>query len=113
MTGNGDATALRQSGEAADREFSTRDAGRTAENCGEPTWIEIQLIGEDDQPIPGAKYLIKMPDGSVREGVLDQEGVAGFDGISAGNCKVGFPELDKDAWGPIAVAVEPKKDQWP
>jgi len=102
MTGSGNATALRQSGEAADREFSARDAGRTAESCGQPTWIEIQLIGEDDQPIPGAKYRVKMPDGSVREGTLDQEGVAGFDGISAGDCEVSFPELDEGAWTPVA-----------
>jgi hypothetical protein len=101
MTGRSNATALRQSGEAADREFSAQDAGRTAEDCGKPTWIEIQLIGEDNKPTPGAKYRIKMPDGSVREGTLDREGVAGFDGISAGECEVSFPELDKDAWMPV------------
>lgn len=101
MTGNGDATALRQSGEAADRDFSGRDAGRTTEGCGEPTWIEIQLIGEDDQPVPGAKYRVKLTDGSIREGTLDQKGVAGFDGISSGDCEVSFPDFDQEAWAPI------------
>ncbi|WP_437578492.1 hypothetical protein [Sorangium sp. So ce887] len=64
----------------------------------ELTWIEIRLIGEDDQPIPRERYRVELPDGSVREGSLDAEGRARLDGIEAGACLVTFPALDQEAW---------------
>lgn len=66
----------------------------------ERTWIEIELVDEDDQPVPGEKYRVTLPDGStVAEGTLDQNGYARVDGIEEpGNCKVTFPNLDKEAW---------------
>lgn len=64
----------------------------------ELTWIEIQLIGEDDQPIPGERYRIELPDGSVREGRLNDKGLARVDGIDPGQCVVTFPALDEEAW---------------
>jgi hypothetical protein len=65
------------------------------------TWIEVQLIGEDDKPIPGETYAITLPGGKVLTGTLDDNGVARIDGISAGNCLVSFPNLDKEAWTPL------------
>lgn len=65
-------------------------------------WIEIVLVGEDDQPVPGEAYEIELPDGRIRRGRLDVEGKARVDGIArAGACKVRFPELDQDAWSPL------------
>lgn len=62
-------------------------------------WIEIVLVGEDDQPIPGVRYQLELPDGRLRTGRLGADGVARVDGIEkAGNCKVTFPDLDQDAW---------------
>lgn len=64
----------------------------------EKDWIEIELVGEDDKPVAGEKYRVTLPDGSVDEGTLDQNGwvrVAGFD---KGSCKITFPDLDKGAW---------------
>jgi hypothetical protein len=62
-------------------------------------WIEILLVGEDDQPIPGARYQIELPDGRVRAGRLGADGLARVDGIEKpGDCKVTFPDLDQDAW---------------
>ena len=66
----------------------------------EKTWIEIELIGEDDEPIPGEKYKIEMPDGSVAQGTLDGDGLARKEGIDPGTCKISFPDLDQDAWEP-------------
>lgn len=60
-------------------------------------WIEIELVGEDDKPIPNEKYKVTLPDGSIREGKLDQNGWARIEGDPAGACSVTFPELDKDA----------------
>jgi hypothetical protein len=65
------------------------------------TWIEVQLIGEDDKPIPYQKYLVTLPGGATRSGTLDEEGKARIEGIPAGTCKVSFPDLDKDAWTPV------------
>ena len=64
-------------------------------------WIEIELIDEEDQPVPGEKYKIELPDGSVAEGTLDEKGLARVDGIDSGTCKITFPELDKEAWEPV------------
>jgi len=64
-------------------------------------WIEVELIDEGDQPVPGEKYRIELPDGSVAEGTLDEKGLVRVDGIDSGTCKITFPELDKEAWEPV------------
>lgn len=61
-------------------------------------WIEIELIGEDDQPISGEKYLVKLPDGTTKEGILNDQGWARVEGFFTGQCNVTFPELDQDSW---------------
>lgn len=76
-------------------------AGRaTKEPEPPPTyWVEIALVGEDDKPVPGENYVVELPDGSKREGVLDGKGLARITGIAQnGTCKVSFPKLDRDAW---------------
>jgi hypothetical protein len=65
------------------------------------SWIEIELVGEDDEGIPGEKYKITLPDDSVAEGTLDEKGFARVEGFEKGTCKVSFPELDKEAWEKI------------
>jgi type VI secretion system secreted protein VgrG len=63
-------------------------------------WIEIELVDKDGNPVPGEKYSIKLPDGSVAEGTLDSNGKARVDGVDPGNCEVTFPNLDKTVWEP-------------
>jgi type VI secretion system secreted protein VgrG len=70
------------------------------EDDGKTSWIEIELVDEDDQPVPGEKYEINLPDGSVASGTLDEKGLARVEGIDPGTCRVTFPDLDKDAWEP-------------
>jgi len=65
------------------------------------SWIEIELLGEDDQPIPGERYRVTLPDGSVDEGTLDPKGWARIEGFAPGECQVSFPELDGEAVEPI------------
>jgi type VI secretion system secreted protein VgrG len=63
------------------------------------SWIEIELVDEEDNPIPGEKYKITLPDGkTVATGTLDENGFARVEGIDPGSCKITFPNLDKDAW---------------
>lgn len=73
----------------------------------ELTWITIALVGEDDKPIPGERYRVELPDGSIREGRLDGEGLARFRDIDPGECVVTFPDLDEEAWVPIGKTAEP------
>jgi type VI secretion system secreted protein VgrG len=62
-------------------------------------WIEIILVDMDGNPMPGVKYRITPPGGGEpQEGVLNEHGQAGYYQIEPGNCKITFPELDKDAW---------------
>lgn len=64
-----------------------------------PHWIEIELVGEDGQPIAWERYEITTPDMTVHAGFLDQHGKARVDGIAdPGQCLVGFPDLDAAAW---------------
>jgi len=62
------------------------------------SWIEIELKDEEDNPIPGEKYEIEIPDGRKAKGTLDENGYARVEGFEEGECKVTFPNLDKDAW---------------
>lgn len=63
----------------------------------EPSWIEIELVGEDDGPIPFESYLVHLPDGNCRQGKLDENGLAHLYVPCSGTCVVIFPHLDKDA----------------
>jgi hypothetical protein len=65
------------------------------------TWIEFQLIDEDGDPVPNVTYRVKLPNGSTRDGLLDDEGLVRFDNIDPGQCQVTFPAIDADAWHPI------------
>jgi len=80
----------------------TATQGTAGDKLRMRTWIEVQLIGDDDQPVPYEKYAITLPGGTVKEGRLNGEGVVRLEGIPPGICQVTFPALDQDAW----VAVE-------
>lgn len=63
------------------------------------SWIEIELVDEENNPVPGERYKVILPDGkTVAEGTLDEKGFARIEGIDPGTCKITFPNLDKDAW---------------
>jgi hypothetical protein len=61
-------------------------------------WIEIALVDENGDPVPGVSYEIKLPDGTLQTGNLDSRGLARIDGIDPGTCRVSFPDFDKGAW---------------
>lgn len=62
------------------------------------SWIEIELLDDRNDPIPGHKYRITVPDGRVAEGTLDENGWARVEGFEPGECEITFPDLDKDTW---------------
>lgn len=67
----------------------------------ETSWIEIELVDEADQPVAGERYELKLPDGKIRRGTLDANGLARVEGIPPGQCEVCFPNLDAAAWEQI------------
>jgi hypothetical protein len=62
------------------------------------SWIEIELVNEKNQPVAGETYRITLPDQTVADGTLDENGFARVEGFEPGACKVTFPNLDQDAW---------------
>jgi hypothetical protein len=71
------------------------------EDFEEKSWIEIELVDENDEPVPGERYRVTLPDGTVTDGSLDENGFAHIGGIDPGTCQITFPNLDGEAWEKI------------
>ena len=79
--------------------LQTLGASKAAEKPKEKkAWIEIILVDMEGKPMPGIKYRITPPGGAPKEGSLNEHGQAGLYEIEPGNCKITFPDLDKEAW---------------
>ena len=66
------------------------------ENQTKKHWIEIKLLDEAGEPVPGEPYKITLPDGAtIADGTLDGNGFARVDNIDPGTCKIVFPRRDK------------------
>jgi hypothetical protein len=61
-------------------------------------WVAIELVDEDGNGVEGISYSIITPDNLEYTGMTDANGLARIDNIPAGQCKISFPELDKDAY---------------
>ena len=55
-------------------------------------WIEFRLVDEDGHPIANQEYEVHLPDGSIREGALNEEGCARLDDIPPGSYRVVYKE---------------------
>ena len=87
----------RYGAEAAEEEPQEEEAAE--EQAPEETsWIEIELIDEADQAVPGSYYEITAPDGKVHDGTTDADGCARVDPVAPGTCQISFPKLDQEAW---------------
>jgi type VI secretion system secreted protein VgrG len=62
------------------------------------TFIEIEMVDDKGHPVPNLAYVIEASDGTRYEGTLDADGRARVDDLEPGDCRITFPDLDKDAW---------------
>jgi hypothetical protein len=61
------------------------------------SWVEIALVDDEGMPVPGERFALRLPDGTLREGRLDDEGRARFTDIDAGECELRWPDLEDEA----------------
>lgn len=61
-------------------------------------WIEIDLVDDEGNPVPGEAFQATMSDGRVYKGTLDRNGHARLEGVPAGHAEIKFPNLDDEAW---------------
>jgi hypothetical protein len=82
-----------------DRMGTSTPGRKNVQPCNDnASWIEIRLLDEEDAPVPGAAYRLQLPDSSIMEGTLDENGAARIDGILPGSCILNFPEIDRSEW---------------
>ena len=53
-------------------------------------WVEIEMLDEEDNPVPNAEYRFLAPNGEVRQGELDQNGTARLENLPPGKGRVRF-----------------------
>ncbi|HLJ48127.1 MAG TPA: carboxypeptidase-like regulatory domain-containing protein [Bryobacteraceae bacterium] len=68
------------------------------------SWIEIRLVDLDGSPVAQARYELRLPDGNINQGALDENGSARFDGIKPGQAQVRFPDIDAREWSPAGAS---------
>lgn len=64
----------------------------------ELAWIEVVVIDQDDEPVSGVEYEIKLSDGRVRRSRTNQHGVLRYEHIPAGQCEVSLVAIDAALW---------------
>lgn len=83
-------------------------AGAPVEAAPKPpaqaTWVAIRLTDTAGDPVRQVKYKIELPDGSTKEGKLDDNGLAKVESAQSGMCKISFPEIDAGDWDLQRVA---------
>lgn len=69
-------------------------------------WLEFELVGENDQPVPWEEYMVVLPDGSITSGYLDENGATRLQNIEqTGICRICFPNLDEAAWEEVQLVA--------
>ncbi len=71
------------------------EMGRESESglLGFKDYVEIKLSDAGGNPMEDVAYILHLPDGSTKDGRLDQLGYAREDGIPPGNIRIEFPDL--------------------
>ena len=71
------------------------------QNQNKTSWIEINLVDDEGDPVAGERYRVTLTDGTtIAEGTTDEKGFAKVTNIDPGSCKITFPNIDGRAWKP-------------
>jgi len=70
-------------------------------------WVEIELIDQNGEPVPGEPYRLIDSAGRVFKGSLDQQGFKHIDGVAPGECQVTFPKRDRSVWRRATLGETP------
>ena len=62
------------------------------------SWIEIELVDMEDNPVGGERYILTLADGSEIAGTTSAAGFVRIPVAEAGQGQLTFPDLDKEAW---------------
>ncbi len=96
-SGSGGASAGGGGGEVPGGGGSPGGGGGAATK-DKPSFIGLELVDEAGKPVPGERFEVKLPEGSVVTGFLDDKGKAKVASAKEGEFEVSFPDLDKDEW---------------
>jgi len=111
--GSGDQNDAEKSLEAAqkdaDKNFPATPVDAVSSPCGkqppsrppddpQKTWIEYRLVDDKGKAVPGVRYRVKSPDGSMIDGVFDKRGKARIASLDPGNCKIWLLDVDGKEW---------------
>ncbi|MBW2108725.1 MAG: hypothetical protein JRI36_08685 [Deltaproteobacteria bacterium] len=84
--------------EATKKEDQKKDKSDSSED-EDSHYIGIELKDEEGNAVAGEQYRVKLPNGDVVSGYLDDNGKAKVEDISvSGQCKISFPEIHCDEW---------------
>jgi hypothetical protein len=61
-------------------------------------WIGVELKTPDGKPLPNERFELKLGDGTIIGGRLDNLGKVRIEGIDPGNCTITFPDRDAREW---------------
>lgn len=77
-----------------------RSSGSEESEQKDSHWVGIKLKDDQGNPVAGEPFKLKLPDGTIVEGKLNDEGRAEVRGVPEGKSQVCFPKIDKDQWRP-------------
>ncbi|MCP4245801.1 MAG: type VI secretion system tip protein VgrG, partial [bacterium] len=64
----------------------------------ETSWVEVELLDDQGRPVPYERYRVVTPEGKIKEGSLNKDGVAHVALSKPGDCEITFPNIDKEGW---------------
>ncbi len=91
---------MKTAGQAAEQKSAEDTSGIVGCPLSGNAWVEIQLVGDEDAPIRDMECIVTDAKDKQHKGKTDASGILQITGMARGECKVTFPKLDKDAWGP-------------
>ena len=68
------------------------------EDKKENTWVGVELVDQDGNPVPRARFVIHLADGTEKPGTLDDNGCGQVRDLAPGSYKVSFPDFDGSEW---------------